>query len=142
MNITNEPVTVRTWLDPINLWAIVPLDNEWPYVPNPDSLPFCYYHYTWFGGNDAIIDDYRTTIQPYDTLIAPVGTEAVNKCFQEATYLFLSAISDLSNYPEYFDPAYVYGYLGGDKKALYEKMNRSLLKKLELFQPAVVNIIK
>lgn len=140
VNISDNPVNVGTYVDPIDLWALVPLDNEWPYVPNPDSVAYCYLNYNWFGGTDAIIN-FRIFIQPYDTSFVTVGsTAASTECFDEGSYLFYSAISDLGHYPEYFDPAYVYGYKGEGKNHLYQKMNRSILKKLELFRPAVVHI--
>lgn len=140
VNISDNPVDVYTTVAPRDLWALVPLDNEWPYVPNPDSLPYCYRSYNWFGGTD-LQDLFGIVLQPYDTSFVTVGpTFASPECFAEASYLFYSAISDLSHYPEYFDPAYVYGFRGEGKNHLYQEMNRSILKKTELFRPAVVHI--
>lgn len=141
VNISDNSIIVGTYLEPINLWAIVPLDNEWPYIPNPDSLQFCYDNYNWFGGTDAIIN-YLISINPNDTLNTIVGPTYVSiECFEEGTYFFFSAVSDLGHYPEYFDPAFAYGYLGEGRNQLYKEMNRSILKKIELLKPAVVHLI-
>ncbi len=138
VNISDEPVTVWGGYLPIYLRAIVPQDNEWPYVPNPDSLPnFCYLEYNWFGANDADFV-FIFTLQPHDTSYTYIRYYGSIVCFQEGLYALYSAISDLAHYPEYFDPGYV--FYGGDRKHLYEKMNRSLFKKLELFKPALVHL--
>jgi hypothetical protein len=141
VNITNLPVIVKARFDPVDLWAFLPQGFEWPIYPNADSIPDpCYASYGWLGSNDAFHDIY-ITFQPGDTTYAPVPRvdPILSKCFYINDYLFFSAVTDAYNYPEYFDPIYIRNKSTPDQK-LYDKMNRSLLKKLELFRPAIVHI--
>jgi len=143
VNVSDEPVTVNTFLEPNDFWALVPQDFDWPYVSNPDSLPdYCYGLYGWLGGTD-IEGGRETTFQLGDTsfvIVPRLGDFLLKDCVKPGAYLFYSSISDLGHYLEYFDPAYV-RYKGNPNQRLCDEMNRSLLKKRELFRPATIYII-
>lgn len=141
VNITKLPVSVRSMFDPVDLWAFLPQGFEWPVYPNADSIPDpCYASYGWLGSNDAF-HDIDIIFQPGDTTYAPVphADPFLKKCFFADYYLFFSSVTDEDNYPEYFDPVYIRNKSTPNQK-LYDSMNRSLLKKLELFRPAIVHI--
>jgi len=143
MNVSDSPVTVRINLDPEFLWALIPQGFNWPYVPNVDSIAdLCYLLYGWLGATDAIVR-FVHTFQPgqLSWVAVPRGIEPLRKdCVTEGSYLFYSCLSDVYHYPEYFDPAYVRGYLGGEYREVYDRMNRSLIQKSHLFRPAIVHI--
>jgi len=141
VNITNVSINMGTYLMPWDVWALIPQGFEWPYIPNVDSIPdLCYLNYGWLGGNDAITN-IVFTFQPGDTSSTlRVGSSSVLKdCFRPATYLLYSAVSDLGHYPEYFDPSYVRDD-ENPTSAIYDQMNRSLIKKKELFRPAIIHL--
>jgi hypothetical protein len=143
VNVSDSPVTLRINLDPEFLWALIPQGFTWPYVTNVDSIvDLCYLLYGWLGATDAIVD-FEHTFQPGRLLSVPVprSTAPLRKdCVTEGSYLFYSCVSDVYNYPEYFDPVYVRGYIGGEYREVYDRMNRSLIRKSQLFRPAIVHI--
>lgn len=150
VNINNERVTVRGVLNPRQFFAIRPQDFQWPFVPNPDNrTEFCYEHYEWFGATDAF-DLFEFHFDPGDTISLPAkyhGGWFLKSCFNPGTYLVFSAPSDHWNNPEYFDPAYFWDQ---EKDPLppawaWEKskqLNKTLLLKRELFQPATITLIE
>lgn len=150
VNITDERVTVRGVLDPRTFFAISPQGIQWPFVPNRDNrTEFCYEHYEWFGATDAI-DLFDFNFNPGDTISfrarLPEGW-FLKSCFNPGIYLVFSAPSDHWNYQEYFDPAY---FWDREKDPFpppwaWEKskqLNKTLLLKRELFQPATINLTK
>jgi hypothetical protein len=144
LNITSEPVEVGTGLEPIYLWALAPQGFDWPFVQNIDSIPdLCYLLYGWLGAEQAFIW-FSFTFQPGDTLVTFVprpGNTVRKDCVIPGEYLFFTSISDLSHYPEFFHPVYVRGSIGAGKDFIFDKMNRSLLKKRALFNPVNIHII-
>ena len=142
INITDEPVKIGTYFEPIELWALVPQDFNWPYVPNPENRPDeCYERYSWFGDNILIIS-WMYTFAPGDTsykIILSSGNDLRKECFRAGTYLFYSAPSDLGHFPEYFHGPYFWVDTLSQPQP-YNPLNRTLFKKWELFRPAVVHI--
>jgi hypothetical protein len=121
----------------------VPQGFDWPFVPNPDKRPeFCAEHYGWLGSTDLIVD-FAITILPEETKFARVpkpGTTIPRDCVKKGTYLFYSSVNDNFHYPEYFNADYFWADTLPHPQA-YNQLNKTLLKKRELFRPAVVHII-
>lgn len=141
VNISHSALNVRSELDPLNYCAFYPEGFNWPFIPNPDSLPdFCFINYGWIGSNDAY-HDINLSFQADDTSWVPIPQDILLKnCFYQGSYKFLSSVTDTYHYPEYFNPAYVRNQ-SNPNQGLYDQMNRSLFKKLHLFRPATINII-
>jgi hypothetical protein len=141
VNITDSALNVRSELDPLNYYAFYPEGFNWPFIPNPDSLPdFCFINYGWIGSNDAF-HDINLSFQPDDTSWVPIPQGILSKnCFYQGSYKFFSSVTDTYHYPEYFNPAYVRNQKNPNQE-LYDQMNRSLYKKLQLFRPAMLDII-
>jgi len=141
-NISSDPVKVRINHDPLYPWGLVPQELNWPCVPNPDNRPdFCYEHYGWLGNTDAIILFYLT-IYPGDTLsrIVPGPSNVIGKdCVRIGKYLFFSLLNNDHYYPEYFDAAYFWIDTLPHPQP-YNQLNKTLIKKQELFRPAIINI--
>jgi hypothetical protein len=139
-NISEKSILMGTAFDPLYPWALVPKGFNWPFVANPDGRPeYCYEHYGWLGSTDAIVD-FRITIQPGEIQSALVGSTTLSKdCVKEGTYLFYSLINDMIHYPEYFEPAYFWTDTLPHPQP-YNPLNKSLIKKQDLFRPATINI--
>lgn len=142
VNITEDPVIVGTYLEPLNLWALIPQGFDWPYIPNIDSISdLCYLRYGWLGGTDAIIDVFFTFLPGDKSYTPTIGSPNILKeCFQTGNYLFFSCVSDLGHFPEYFDPSCIRN-LDTPNQEIYDEMNRSLIKKVGLFRPAILHVV-
>jgi|GEM_PF-4154748 len=148
VNITDSRVTLRGALGPRRFFAISPKTLDWPYVSNPDNIAeFCYESFEWFGSNDAI-DLFQFDFEPRDTISFPArsfGGWFLKSCFNPGAYFIYSAPSDEWNYPEYFDPAYFWDrekdiFPPPEAWEKSKQLNKTLLLKRELFQPATINL--
>jgi len=142
VNISGEPVSVWTPLDPKYSWGLAPQGFNWPFFPNPDNRPdYCYEHYGWLGSTDMTVA-FSFWIQPGETLLVTVPkplTVIGRDCVREGTYLFYSLPNNHGHYPEYFDPSY-FMVDSLPHPQPYNQLSKTLLKKLELLRPAIVHV--
>ncbi|APF20442.1 hypothetical protein Calab_1412 [Caldithrix abyssi DSM 13497] len=140
VNISDQPVQLGTREFPLNVHALVPQNFDWPFIPNPDNRPdYCYDKYGWLGGVD-IEGGGLITLYPNDTTLfmEPIELNKFEKqCFKPGTYLFFSIIADLIHFPEYFKADYFWADSLTNPKPL-NPLNKTLLKKKELFRPAII----
>ena len=143
VNLTDERVTVRGVLDPRTFFAISPQGFQWPFVHNPaNRAEFCYEHYEWFGATDAI-DLFEFHFDPGDTISFPARLPEgwfLISCFNPGIYLVFSAPSDHWNYQEHFEADYFWQEDDSSSWISYNPLNKTLLKKRELFRPATINL--
>src|SRR5690606_32929798 len=114
----------------------------WPFVTNEDNRhEFCYEMYGWFGSNDLIIDE-NEIIQPHNISSVEFSLYISNKdCIKEGKYLIYSAPSDQFNYPEYFEAAYFWNDSLPYPQP-YNQLNKTLQRKLQLFEPSIIHFTK
>lgn len=141
VNITDTIVNVGGYSGPPDFKAYNPQGFNWPFIPNPDStINFCQFRYGTFR-RGYTTDAPQFTFMPGDTIIGGISSRFNTDCFLTGTYLFFSAVTDLSRYPEYFDPDFFLN-TGDPLKVIYLQMNRSVFRKNELFSPATIYVIE
>jgi hypothetical protein len=136
LNVTNTIVDVGYYMGNPEFVAFLPVENKWPYGSNYNPPNDCYLTFGRFVAF-TFFNAGKITFQPGDTLQSYTWQlfSVRRDCFPIGNYLIFWAVSDLSRYPEYFDP---YNILG---KPINETMNQSLLKKNNLFRPGLVHLI-
>ena len=132
LNITDKPVTLISFNSPITSLAFDPQGFEWADSIGSQS---CLYIYGMLL-EGPYTSPYSITFLPGDTTYYMYpGTYFLKRaCFRKGGYYFFTTVIDESNVPGYFGQIYDFY----DKT--FQKMNHSLLKKKELFRPALVHI--
>jgi hypothetical protein len=136
-NLTDSTLTLAGYFEPLIMNAFVPVNSEWPDLPDQDS-GYCRWHYGALKRNDftaapATVIEAGSMNTYYKTL------SISSDCLPAGKYRIFLTITDLSRYPIYFD----YRYFDDTGDVNYEKyffMNQSLLKKDHLIEPAIIDI--
>jgi hypothetical protein len=136
-NITDSIVSIGGYTLPEFFNALEPQGFNWPLINYPE---FCQRVYGTFVNGD--IPYPPGGFIPPNTVTSFNVSLWINNiygCLLVGDYLLFMAYTDLSRFPKYFDSRYIWND-SDPLQPVYEKMNRSIYKKRELFRPARVHI--
>lgn len=132
VNLADTIVQVGGYNGPPFFRAFSPQGFDWP----SDTTVNCQHFFETFKRGETL-EAPQFVFIPGDTVSSIIFSSMYNNCFLPGEYRYFSAVTDLSHYPEYFDPDF---FLSED--SLYFKMNQSILKKYELFNPATIHLME
>ena len=139
VNLTDDAVTIGAPHGPFELVAVSPVDHSWPFVPNPDNrAELCYEHYEWLGSSTLTVPA-GYNFGPEESLQSSIRVDLDRTCFEAGTYLVFFSVNDAAHYPEYFNAGHFWDQQD-PQTWIFTPFNRTLLKKHNLFRPAVLHL--
>ena len=139
VNLTDDTVVTGAPHGPLELLAVSPVDHSWPFVPNLDNRDeYCHERYEWLGADNFTVPA-GYTIEPKDTIQSSNWVDIGKTCVEPGIYLVFYSTTDAWHYPEYFNAGHFWDP-NDPQTWIYTPLNRTLLRKKELFRPAVLHV--